>query len=177
LCIDACDKIMDRMEYPRGLIKFSTQNGMTNKWSSAQIKQKILRPRVLIYAGVLIAICLAFALSLGMKSSFTVNVIRDRGVMSRLVAGGNIENVYRLSIANATEKKETYRVSVEGIDDLIVDSNNTFTVAPAAKRVFPISLQLPDRAIENGSHKIYFDIESVSTSEHIKERSIFFMPR
>ncbi|HNJ65366.1 MAG TPA: hypothetical protein PKW28_05680, partial [Turneriella sp.] len=36
LCVDACDSVMDKVQYPRGLIRFATQNGMAQRWSSAQ---------------------------------------------------------------------------------------------------------------------------------------------
>src|SRR6478736_5921319 len=48
-CIDVCDGIMDRMSYPRGLIRFTTQNAMARGWSRAQSLRRVLRPRVLIY--------------------------------------------------------------------------------------------------------------------------------
>ena len=32
-CVDACDKVMDRMNYPRGLIRYTTQNGLANHWT------------------------------------------------------------------------------------------------------------------------------------------------
>ncbi len=175
LCVDACDSVMDKMEYPRGLIKFSTQNGMSNHWSQHQIIQKILRPRVLIYAGVLLAICIAFAVSIAMRSSFTVDVIRDRGVMSRLVPGGNVENVYRLQITNATEIKQKYHIAVEGLDGLKVASKQTVTVKPAQTRMFPVSLQIVDGSIEAGSHKILFKVEALDTKEAVSEKSVFFI--
>lgn len=177
LCVDACDSIMDKMEYPRGLIKFSTQNSITNKWEKSKIRQQIFRPRVLIYTAALLTVCIGFAISIGMKSSFTVNVIRDRGVMARLVPGGNIENVYRLQITNSTEKSTTYHIRVKGIDGLILASKKIFIVDPATTRMVAVSLQLPDRAIDNGTHKIKFDIESTNNAEHIIEPSIFYMPR
>jgi cytochrome c oxidase accessory protein FixG len=177
LCVDACDSIMDKMEYPRGLIKFSTQNGLSNHWSRHQIIQKILRPRVLIYSGILLTICIAFAVSLGLRTSFTVDVIRDRGVMSRLVPGGNVENVYRLQITNATEEAHAYRIKVSGLDGLKVASKDVFMVNAAASRMFPVSLQILDGTVEPGSHKIQFEIESVDSKENVKEKSIFYTSR
>jgi len=93
LCVDACDSVMDKMGYARGLIRFSTQNGISQHWSKHEIVQKIMRPRVLIYSAMLLLLCVGFAASLSLRSSFTVDVIRDRGVMSRLVPGGKVDNV------------------------------------------------------------------------------------
>lgn len=176
LCVDACDSIMDKMNYPKGLIRFCTDNGIKNKWSQSQILRKILRPRVLIYAGVLLAICVAFIVSLQMRSAFEVNVIRDRGVMARLVPGGNIENVYVLKITNATEAVTTYTVNVSGLNGLNISPKTKFKVAPSTERSMVINLQLPDRAVEEGTHKIFFEVTEVDSGEQIKEKSIFYMP-
>lgn len=177
LCVDACNTIMDKMNYPRGLIRFSTQNGVSQHWSKHQIIQKILRPRVLIYSGVLFLLCIGFAVSLSMRSSFKVDVIRDRGVMSRLVPGGNVENVYRLQITNATEVPQTYHISVTGLDKLFVASKKEFTVNAADSRMVAVNLQIPDGSIDSGSHPIQFLIETASNGEKISEKSIFYMSR
>lgn len=177
LCVDACNNIMDKMGYERGLIRFSTQNGINHMWTAKKILHQVLRPRVLIYTGVLALVGITFAVSVANRASFTVNVIRDRGVMARLVKGGNIENVYRLQITNATEKLGHYKVNVEGVKGLIVANAKTHTVKPTATRSVPVSLQLPDGAIKSGSHKIKFKVISVGNNESVKEPSIFYMPR
>lgn len=177
LCVDACNNIMDKMEYDRGLIRFSTQNGINHKWTAKKLMHQVLRPRVLIYTGVLLLISAIFVVSIMNRSSFTVNIIRDRGVMARLVRGGNIENLYRLQVTNATEQPAKYEISVKGIKGLSIASKTVYEVKPTKTRMIPISLQLPDRAVKSGSHKIKFKVRSLSTKELVKEPSIFYMPR
>lgn len=177
LCVDACDSIMDKMNYPRGLVRFSTQNGVSHHWSKHEIIQKILRPRVLIYTGLLVLLCIGFAVSLGMRTPFKVDVIRDRGVLSRLVADGNVENVYRLQITNATEVMQTYRISVTGLDGLTVASQKEFKVNAADSRMVAISLQIPDSSIKSWPHPIKFVIKALASNEAITEKSIFYMSR
>ncbi len=177
LCVDACDSIMDKMEYPRGLIRFSTQNGVSQHWSKHEIIQKILRPRVLIYSAILLSLCIGFAVSLGLRSSFKVDVIRDRGVLSRLVPGGNVENVYRLQIFNATETAHTYRIGVAGLKGLTVASTKEFKVNAANSRTVAVNLQILDGSISSGSHPITFEIDAVDAPEHVSEESIFYMSR
>ncbi|PKO45881.1 MAG: cytochrome c oxidase accessory protein CcoG [Betaproteobacteria bacterium HGW-Betaproteobacteria-22] len=177
LCVDACNSIMDKMEYPRGLIRFSTQNALTNHWSQEQIIKKVLRPRVLIYSGLLLLLSLGMVYSLATRVPFKVDIIRDRGVMSRLVPGGKVENVYQMQITNASEKPQTYHISVEGIPDLTIASDSKFTVNAAQSRMVAVSLQLKDGAIKSGSHPIKFGIEAEDGKEKIYEKSIFFMSR
>lgn len=177
LCIDACDSIMDKMGYARGLIHFCTQNGVSKHWSKHEIIQRILRPRVLIYSGVLLFLCAAFAITLSMRSPFKVDINRDRGVMSRLVPGGNVENVYRLNITNATEQTQTYRINVSGLKDLTVASKKEFLVGAAESRSLAVRLQILDGSIKSGSHTIYFDVAQLGTGETVSEKSIFYMSR
>ena len=47
-CIDGCDQVMDKMGYPRGLIRYSTENAMERRLTTAQMA-RALRPRVLVY--------------------------------------------------------------------------------------------------------------------------------
>ena len=102
-CADVCDTVMDKMGYARGLVKYSTQNAITNKWTHKQMVQRILRPRVLIYTAILGLIIIGLITSLWLRTHFRVDVIRDRGVMARLSDDGKLENVYRLQIMNGTE--------------------------------------------------------------------------
>ncbi|OIQ91160.1 Ubp3 associated protein Bre5 [mine drainage metagenome] len=175
LCVDACNSVMDKMGYEPGLIRFATQSGIGQRGSKQEIVQKILRPRVLIYSAVLILLCVSFAVSLSLRPTFTVDVTRDRGVMSRLVPGGKLENVYGLQITNATETPQTYLISAAGLDGLSVASNREFTVNSADSRMFPVSLQILDGSASTGSHKIMFEIESVDRKEYVSEKSIFYV--
>ncbi|RZI98679.1 MAG: cytochrome c oxidase accessory protein CcoG, partial [Rubrivivax sp.] len=55
-CIDVCDGVMDKMGTPRGLIRYDTENGMSQQLTRAQRWRRVLRPRVLIYATLLLAL-------------------------------------------------------------------------------------------------------------------------
>lgn len=177
LCVDACNSIMDKMNYARGLIRFTTQNGLAQHWTKHQVLQKVLRPRVLIYSALLLLLSAGLVVSLAIRPAFKVDVNRDRGVMSRLVSGGKVENVYQLQITNVTEAKETYRVSVTGIDGLSMASQTEFTVEPANERLVAVSLQIADGAIRSGTHPIMFEVEALGSKERITQKSIFYMSR
>ena len=123
LCVDACNTVMDKMQYPRGLIRYSTQNGVAQRWTQSQMLRRVLRPRVLIYSAVLVALCVAMLASLVVRTPLKVDVVRDRAALSRIVAGGKLENIYRLQIMNATEGERRYRISARGLEGLEVSSD------------------------------------------------------
>jgi cytochrome c oxidase accessory protein FixG len=190
-CADICDTIMDKMGYERGLVKYSTQNAVTNHWSHKQMLQRILRPRVLIYSAALLSLVIGLLASLWFRTSFRVDVVRDRGVMARLTDDGKLENVYRLQIMNGTETAQHYKLNVNGLKDLELETestkkneyskdeehSNTVLVNPAESRWVIVDLKIPDGSVETGSHKIKFEVESVESKETVSEKSIFLVPR
>ncbi len=177
LCVDACNSVMDKMDYPRGLIRFSTKNGTTNHWSKQQIIKKILRPRVLIYSAILLLLCISFTVSLSMRKPFKVDIIRDRGVLSRFTSDGNIENIYRLLITNATEKTQQYHLSASGLKGITISSENAFSVDAADERTVVIKVQVADGVEKSGMHPINFEIESLENKERLIEKSMFYIAR
>jgi cytochrome c oxidase accessory protein FixG len=181
-CADICDDVMEKMGYAKGLVKYSTQNAITQKWSRAEIFKRVLRPRVIIYSAILLALCAALIISLSLRNSFRVDVVRDRGVMARLVDGGLLENVYRLQIMNATESTQHYLISATGIDGLRIETdaaehNKTIMVKPTEARWVSVRLEIPDGSVEAGSHKVNFVIHSLDNDETITEKSVFIVPR
>ena len=177
-CIDVCDEVMDKVGYPRGLVKYSTQNGMDNGWNTAQMVKRGLRPRVLVYTGILMAITTAVLVSLYMRTPLKVDVIRDRGALARMVEQGRIENVFRLQVMNATESTQRYVISVSGLPGVAIASEAEVDVLPTEVRSAVIRVQIPPNAAEPGSHAIQFDIRSTGRDvAQVSEKAAFVVPR
>jgi cytochrome c oxidase accessory protein FixG len=188
-CADVCDTVMDKMGYERGLVKYSTQNAIDNNWTHSQMLRRILRPRVLIYASILLLLIAALVASLWFRTPFRVDVVRDRGVMARLSDDGKLENVYRLQIMNGTETPQHFTLNVTGIDDIEIETEaasdnddgeddiKTILVKPTESRWVIVDLKIPDGSLDSGSHKIKFEIESMETKDVVSEKSVFLVPR
>lgn len=177
LCIDACNSIMDNMHYPRGLIRLTTQNGVAQGWKHAQILRRVLRPRVLIYSSVLLALAVAMVVSMSLRQPLKVDVIRDRASLARIVAGGKLENVYRLQVMNATEASQTYRIRVHGLEGAELASDAEVQVLPAETRGVAVRVQIPYGTAAAGSHALLFDIDAISGQGKVSEKSVFIVPR
>ncbi|MFP5399554.1 MAG: cytochrome c oxidase accessory protein CcoG [Gammaproteobacteria bacterium] len=183
-CVDVCDGVMDKMQYPRGLIRYATQNGMTHHWSRAQMLARVLRPRVLVYTAVLVLVTGALLTSVALRSPFRVDVVRDRASLARLVDAGHIENVYRLQVMNATEREQRYTVGVRGMDGAQVDAGGEVRVGPAQARWVPTAVRIPPQAAQalgSGAHPVEFVIERVADGDQaaarVVEKSTFVVPR
>jgi cytochrome c oxidase accessory protein FixG len=182
-CIDVCNDVMQKMDYPKGLIRYSTENGVVNGWSRLQMFRRALRPRVLIYGAVLSAASVAFAASVALRSPFQFDVIKDRGTLARIVDDGAVENVYRIQIMNRTEAPQTYRVTVGGIEGLVLQAREV-TVAPAGIESIVASVQLPleqAQPLRGQSSPIEFEVATQANGSDrpavLHERSTFHVPR
>ena len=179
-CADVCDTVMDKMGYARGLIKYSTQNAIQNGWTRAQTLRRVFRPRVLVYSVILAVISVALLVSLATRTPLKVDVVRDRGVLARIVQGGKIENVYRLQLMNATESVQRYKLSVMGLPalpGLVVASEALVAVGATESRWVAVRVQMPYDAAPAGSHPIQFEIVAQDAPARVIEKSIFMVPR
>jgi cytochrome c oxidase accessory protein FixG len=181
-CADVCDTVMDKVGYPRGLVKYSTQHAMQNQWTSSQTLRHVFRPRVLIYTGILLLVIALLFGSLLTRKSFKVDVVRDRASLARIVSGGNIENVYRLQIMNAAEKRQHFRVTAEGMYELkVMTDSEDLVVDSTQSRWVSVRLQVPYDSAVPGSYPVKFTIEATDDNEKVQdtleEKSVFLIPR
>jgi cytochrome c oxidase accessory protein FixG len=176
-CADVCDTVMDKVGYPRGLVKYSTENAMKNHWTAKQTLRHVFRPRIVVYTSILMGIVVAIFVSLAMRTPFKVNVVRDRGVMARVVEAGKTENVYRLQVMNATESDQHYKFTVTGLPNLVITSETTFKVESTKAITVPVRVQAPFGIAEPGSHEIHFEIESLDNPGKLSEKSTFIIPK
>jgi len=179
-CIDACDGVMDKLRYPRGLIRYATHNSLTRGWDRAAMLRRALRPRVLVYGAILIAISVAFVVSLASRPLLRVDVVRDRGTLARLVGEGRIENVYRLQLMNAAEQPRRYRIGVDGLDGVALAAPVEVELGGAQARWVTLAVQLPPEGAMRagpGAHPIRFSIAGADRRDSVTERSTFVVPR
>jgi cytochrome c oxidase accessory protein FixG len=177
-CADVCDSVMDKVGYPRGLVKYSTQNAVHQHWTRAQTLRHVLRPRVLVYVGILATVLVAMGVSLALRSPFKVDVVRDRGTLARIVAGGKMENVYRLQIMNATELAQEFVVQASGMDGIEASMDQpTLAIGPAQARWVAVRVQIPYETALAGSHPFEFSISAQQSAAKVVEKSVFIVPR
>lgn len=177
-CIDVCDEVMDKVGYPRGLIRYSTQNGVAQGWSRQAMIRRAFRPRVLVYTAALGAITAALLVSLYLRTPLKVDVIRDRGALARMVEQGRIENVFRLQVMNATEHPQRYSLDVDGLPDIVIASDRWVDVLPTEVRSVAVRVQIPPDAAEPGSHPIRFLVRSSEKpTDAVAEKAVFLVPR
>ena len=177
-CIDVCDTVMDKMSYPRGLIRYSTENAVEKHWDAAAIRQHMLRPRILIYFAVLVLLVAGLLTSLALRNPLKVDVIRDRQVLAREVEGRFIENVYKLNVMNTAEQTQKFVVTAEGLTDISIARGAQIVAEPASTAAAVLAVRVPIETVKPGSHPIRFKIQSeTDPAIHVDEKSVFLIPR
>ena len=181
-CIDGCNQVMDKMGYAPGLIRYASLNGVSQHLGWREMTRRVFRPRVLIYSVVLWTIIIAASASLYLRVPVKVDVIRDRSALSREVAGGQIENVYRLQVMNTQEVPRRLVITATGIDQLTVAGIVLpLEIGPATTQMITLNLRAPDENTKKGSTRIEFHIVPLDANGNanpdafsLREKSIFF---
>ena len=162
LCIDGCDEIMDKMNYPRGLIRYTTENSARGK------PQRILRPRILVYATILLVLCGLLVAHISQRVALDLDVIRDRNTLYRETRDGLIENVYMLKILNMDNNAHEYKLRAEGIDGLkLVVDEPKISVPGGTVQQLVVRLQADEFNLEARSVPVSFHLQAVD-SNHLR---------
>ena len=176
-CIDACDPVMDKVGKPRGLIRYTTENALEKHFSAKDVVSHILRPRIILYTTILVAITVASIWSLAARVPLKVDIMRDPSVLSREADDGRIENVYNLKIMNTTEDAKSYAISVAGMDGIELLGESVVNVASAENHEVTVVVRVPPDSGKKGANKIYFDIKAQNhESIAVHEKASFLMP-
>ncbi len=177
-CVDACNSVMDKVGLPPGLIRYSTEHAMARGWSIAEVRRRVLRPRVLIYTALLALIVAALGAALALRTPLKLDVIRDRGAMGREVEDGLIENVYRLQVMNTAENAHTFRIAVSGLESISLASPELATLEGASARAVPVRVRVPRSYAKTGSNRIEFALTAIDDPAlWVQEKAVFIVPK
>jgi cytochrome c oxidase accessory protein FixG len=155
-CVDACDAVMDKMGYPRGLIRYTTQNEL-----ELGQPRHLLRPRVLVYSGLLAAIAAALAVAVLLRIPLGLDVIRDRNTLFREGADGRVENVYTLKIMNMDGRAHRYRLTAGGIEGVALRMDQDEIVVASGEVIeVPVTLSADSAWLKERSTRVTFTLQA-----------------
>ncbi|HEY5655112.1 MAG TPA: cytochrome c oxidase accessory protein CcoG [Woeseiaceae bacterium] len=170
-CIDACNDVMTRLEYPRNLIRYTTEHMAKGG------NRRILRARTVVYASILTILLAVLIGAMLLRTPLIVDVIRDRNTLFREVGSDLIENSYTLKIINQGSDEKTFRITVSGLPNIRIEGTAS-TVSAQAGQVLslPTRVQVP-RQDTAGISEITFTVESLDRDEiSVAEKSRFLGP-
>ena len=174
LCADACDEVMLKTGSPVGLIRFASARELAGH---PPARGWLGRPRVAVYAGMLLIFSAVGAWSMSQRSLLLVDVLRDRGALLRESADGRIENAYTLKLMNLAEVPRDFSVEVLGLPDMLIVGASEFAVGANSIKPVALTISVPGDNVQSGIQPISFRIrakQDVTTS--VLEKSSFALP-
>lgn len=174
LCIDACDQVMSKTRRPAGLIRFASEQELAGGKAPQGLRQ---HPRTLVYASLFVLFAVMAVITLLERPLLRVDVLRDRGALTRESSNGRIENVYTLKLMNLDQTDHDYQVEASGLPDLQL-SQMTPVKGPAGlvTSVY-LTVSAPADSARSGIHPIQFHIRAQDQPAHVvAETSRFVLP-
>jgi len=98
-CIDECDAIMEKIDLPKGLIRYASEDEITKK------EKFTFTPRLKGYSAVLVILIGVFVGMLFLRNDLEANILRLPGQLYEHKEGNIISNVYTFKLINKTTKE------------------------------------------------------------------------
>ena len=188
-CIDACNQVMDKMQYPKGLIRYTSERAILERAPQESAIRRIFRPRIIFYTAVIVILTSVFLASLATRNPLRADVMRDRGALAREVDGDRIENVYRIQVMNSSENAMRVNFKVTGLPNLQILTSQgkplmDVLVEPSSNQLIPIRVSSSLGETTSGNYPIHFEVEGVElhkgndgVTRLRDEKSTFIVPR
>jgi len=139
-CIDVCDQVMDKMAYPRGLIRYTTEHALKHN------EGHVIRPRIMVYGLLLLVIISGTLWGMTHRVPLRADLIRDRNALYRELPGDVIENVYTLKITNMDSVPHHYLAEVLNNDAVTIDLDRPLELQAEENTGISVRLRIPKSA-------------------------------
>jgi cytochrome c oxidase accessory protein FixG len=185
LCIDACNHVMERTHRDPWLITWDTLSRQAAKKQGRDEPIHLVRPRTMIYLGVLVVAMTGLTVALVMRSTLGLSVQRDRAPMFVPLRDGSIRNGYTVKIANKTQIPAAFDLTVENLPGatLVVAEGDPKPVpvlrllsAPDEVDSFRVLITARPAALVDGSQPVDFVLRDTSTAAQTVYHSTFMGP-
>jgi cytochrome c oxidase accessory protein FixG len=188
LCIDACNAVMAKVGRPLELITFDTLANQKAVAAGVTAPWRIMRPRTLVYGGVLSLVAAVMLGAFVMRSSYDVSVLRERAPLFVTLADGRIRNDYTIRILNKTREAHVYTLALNGLADArlavsgaagapAADRPIELSVRPDAVATYRVQVSAPRISAGDGSVAVAFVVREARERAERRVDSVFLGPR
>jgi polyferredoxin len=112
-CIDACDEIMEKFNFEKGLIRYASENQISEK------KPFEYNTRMKAYTVVLLILITIVAVLIYRIRSIDTYIVRTKGQLYQEIGTDTLSNMYTLKIINKTDKIEKVKLTLDKKEGII----------------------------------------------------------
>lgn len=152
-CMDACDHVMDKIDRPRGLIRYDSEENI------AENKKRILTTRLIAYATVLTVLITCMSFLLASRSEVEAIVLRMPGQMFQTIDAETLSNVYNYKMINKTPERielEIRLLKPKGILSLV--GANPIMVDPSSLAEGAFIIKLKKNQLESRNTDVHLGL-------------------
>ena len=153
-CIDACDTVMDKIDKPRGLIRYSSENAIRSK------ERKIINPRVMGYSAVLIVLMTTFIVLMSMRSDLETTILREPGTLYQELPGNRYSNIYDIKVINKTFDDVDYELELASPEGVVVSLGNVTSITGQSVAEGRFMVQLSEEVMDGLQTELTFQVKS-----------------
>ncbi len=145
-CIDACDHIMEKVGFEKGLIRYASENEIANKQKFAFTFRIVASSIVL---GILLVL---FSVLLFTRTTIETTVLRTPGMLYQEHEDGKISNLYNFKLVN--KSNEDMDIELKLMDD------------QGSIKLVGKNIHLPKQGLSEGGFFIYYPSERVRSMKN-----------
>jgi cytochrome c oxidase accessory protein FixG len=184
LCIDACNEIMDRVGRPRGLIAYDTIAGQEAAAKGASAPWRPIRPRTMLYVGLISLVGLIMLTALARRSTLDINVLHDRNPPYVLLTDGGVRNGYTVKVLNKLHEPRDFTLSTRGLEGAVMaivgmDAGAKVRVTTDDLRELRVFVTLPPARlakIEAGTVPFALVVRDAASGHETTRKTLFQAP-
>lgn len=158
MCIDACDSIMDKVDRPRGLIRYTSEKAM----QGIAVPPLFKRPRVIAYSSIFLLAVGGIIYGLTHIPPVELSIVHERQPLYIQMSNGEIHNKYTIKAINKTLDDMHMQLSIEDGHGITIVGGAKEIVLDAGKKI-PLSVFLSARpeSLANKRTRIRFVLENL----------------
>ena len=168
LCIDACDQTMEKFNYPKGLIRYTSEQQLAGKESNR------FNLKLVSYAGLTLMFILLLGIWIDSRIPLEANIIRDRTALFRVNYEGVVENTYTLKILNKTQQSLHFNIKVKNLSDTKINLPKNVRIGAGVMEEIPVTISLDGYELEKKITNFDFIIQSVEQPNILVQKNTVF---
>ena len=153
-CIDACDEVMDKVQEPRGLIRYASMEGIE------QGKKLKFSGRIAAYSAVLLVLLSVLVFMLVTRSTIEATILRAPGLMFQENKDGTISNLYNVQVVNKSYENRALDFRLVGVKGEIKMIGRDLNLKPSEVAESSFFIHLPSTILKESSKKLEIEVLS-----------------
>lgn len=153
-CIDACNRAMQGVGFPPGLIRYASYDTIAH---GTPLR---FTPRMKLYSAVLAALLIVFTTLLVLRTPVEATILRAAGSLFEELNSGAIRNVYTITVTNKTADQLPVTLHLAADKGTITLLGPELNIPPQGQRESVFSIEIPKAALFTANSLITVEVLS-----------------